>query len=67
MLALILKLGDEEEIVEITNLDLNIFLESLKKSTILDVDGNAWIIDPDEELYFEAYPPHFQIACKEKD
>lgn len=67
MLALILKLGEEEEIVEITNLDLNIFLVALKKSTILDVDGNAWTIDPDEELYFEAYPPHFTIACKESN
>lgn len=67
MLSLILKLGDERSVIEITNQDINLLLEALKNSIILDSEGDTWIIEPSEELYFDSFPPHFEISCKHQD
>ena len=64
MLALQLKLGEETLILEIPGYDVNPLLDSLKSSIILDSDGSEWRIKPDEKLYFEPYPPHFEIVCR---
>ena len=67
MLALILKMGEKKEIVELNNDDVRPLLESLKASIIIDSEGAPWIIDPDATLYFESYPPHFEIDCKKEE
>jgi hypothetical protein len=67
MLTLILKLGEEKLIVDIPGYDVNPLLNSLKSSVILDSDGVEWIIDSDETLYFESFPPHFEISCDPKE
>jgi hypothetical protein len=67
MLALVLKLDEEKIIIESDGRNLIAMLEALRESTILDSEGDTWIIAPDAVLYFEAYPPHFEIACKQKN
>ena len=67
MLALVLNLGDEKLILELPGYDVNPMLDSLKISVILDSDGGEWIINPYTDLYFEAYPPHFEIDCKTRE
>ncbi len=64
MLTLTLKLDKEIIILDVTNQDINMLLAVLKNSTILDTEGGTWKIEPDEELYFEDYPPHFEISCR---
>ena len=67
MLALILKMGEEKNIVETSGNDIKGLLATLRESTIIDSEGAEWIIDPNATLYFEAYPPHFEIECKQPD
>jgi hypothetical protein len=64
MLALILKLDQENIIIDVTNQDINVLLSTLRNSTILDTEGGSWEIEPNTELFFEDHPPHFEIRCK---
>jgi len=67
MLSLVLKLGEERIMFEVKSQDIRSLLDVLKMSVILDSDGGTWEIRPEETLYFEAYPPHFEIDCKPKN
>ncbi len=64
MLTLTLKLDQEIIVIDVTNQDINALLSALRNSTILDTEGGTWTIDPNTELFFEDYPPHFEISCK---
>ena len=64
MLTLTLKLDREIIVIDVSKQDINVLLSALKNSTILDTEGGTWKIEPDAELFFEDYPPHFEISCK---
>jgi hypothetical protein len=64
MITLILKLGEDVVTIELKISDIAPFIEVLKTSIIIDTKGESWILDPDEQLYFDVKPPHFILDCK---